>query len=67
VEKKGCEIVNEQTYDEGTHDFKGQLEKLREDLRVRNKQRTLLEKSLEGEEQPDPKRKNMSILRRTSI
>jgi ABC-type branched-subunit amino acid transport system substrate-binding protein len=56
VEKKGCEIVNEQTYDEGTHDFKGQLEKLREDLRVRNKQRTLLEKSLEGEEQPDPKK-----------
>jgi ABC-type branched-subunit amino acid transport system substrate-binding protein len=56
VEKKGCEIVNEQTYDEGTHDFKGQLEKLREDLRIRNKQRTLLEKSLAGEEQPEPKK-----------
>ena len=56
VEKKGFEIVDEQTYDENTHDFKGQLEKLREDLKLRNKQRTLLEKSLEGEEQPEVKK-----------
>jgi ABC-type branched-subunit amino acid transport system substrate-binding protein len=60
VEKKGCEIVNEQTYDEGTHDFKGQLEKLREELKIRNKQRTLLEKSLEGEEQQEPKKEKRS-------
>jgi ABC-type branched-chain amino acid transport systems, periplasmic component len=56
VEKKGFEIVDELTYDDGTHDFKGQLEKLREDLKLRNKQRTLLEKSLEGEEQPELKK-----------
>ena len=60
VEKKGGEIVNEQTYDEGTHDFKGQLEKLRDDLKIRNKQRTLLEKSLEGDEQQEPKKEKRS-------
>lgn len=56
VEKKGGEIVNEQVYDEGTHDFKDQLEKLREELKLRKQQRTLVEKSLEGEEQPEFKK-----------
>jgi ABC-type branched-subunit amino acid transport system substrate-binding protein len=55
VEKKGGEIVNEQVFDEGTHDFKDQLEKLREELKLRKQQRTLVEKSLEGEEQPELK------------
>jgi len=62
VEKKGAEIVDVVTYEDGTKDFRDQFEKLRLKLNKRKQQRTSLEKSLEGEAQaearpkkPDPK------------
>jgi ABC-type branched-subunit amino acid transport system substrate-binding protein len=55
VEKKGAEIVETVTYEEGTHDFREQFEKLRLKLNLRKQQRTAIEKSLEGESSSDPK------------
>jgi ABC-type branched-subunit amino acid transport system substrate-binding protein len=49
VEKRGAEIVDEQTYEDGTKDFREQFEKLRQKLNVRKQQKTALEKSLTGE------------------
>jgi ABC-type branched-subunit amino acid transport system substrate-binding protein len=49
VEKRGAEIVDEQSYEEGTKDFREQFEKLRQKLNVRKQQKTALEKSLAGE------------------
>ena len=57
VEKKGAEIVNVTTYEEGTKDFRDQFEKLRIILNKRKQQRTALEKSLEGEAQAEVKTK----------
>jgi ABC-type branched-subunit amino acid transport system substrate-binding protein len=56
VEKRGAEIVDEQTYEEGTRDFREQFEKLRQKLNARKQERTALEKSLAGESQKEPKR-----------
>jgi ABC-type branched-subunit amino acid transport system substrate-binding protein len=55
VEKKGAEIIDVLTYEEGTHDFREQFEKLRLKLNIRKQQRTALEKSLEGDAAADAK------------
>jgi ABC-type branched-subunit amino acid transport system substrate-binding protein len=62
VEKRGAEIIDEQTYEDGTKDFREQFDKLRLKLNARKQQRTALEKSLAGESfkdaksrKPDPK------------
>ncbi len=55
VEKRGAEIIDEQTYEEGTKDFREQFEKLRLKLNARKQQRTALEKSLAGESFKEPK------------
>mgnify|MGYP001570075110 CR=1 FL=1 len=56
VEKRGAEIVDALTYEEGTHDFREQFEKLRLKLNFRKQQRTAVEKSLEGEAIVRPKK-----------
>ncbi len=52
VEKSGREIVLEETYEEGTKDFKVQFDNLKTRLIMRKQQRTAVEKSLVGESQP---------------
>lgn len=55
VEKSGREIVQEETYEEGTKDFKVQFDNLKTKLIMRKQQRTAVEKSLAGDAQPSPK------------
>jgi branched-chain amino acid transport system substrate-binding protein len=55
VEKSGREIVLEETYEEGTKDFKVQFDNLKTKLVMRKQQRTAVEKSLAGDAQPSPK------------
>jgi ABC-type branched-subunit amino acid transport system substrate-binding protein len=55
VEKSGREIVLEETYEEGTKDFKVQFDNLKTKLIMRKQQRTAVEKSLAGDAQPSPK------------
>ncbi|HAJ80687.1 MAG TPA: hypothetical protein DCO75_13060 [Fibrobacteres bacterium] len=55
AEKKGAEIIDAVSYEEGTHDFRDQFEKLRLKLNIRKQQRTAIEKSLEGESTDDAK------------
>jgi ABC-type branched-subunit amino acid transport system substrate-binding protein len=57
VEKSGREIVDEQTYEEGTRDFKLQYERLEARLLQRKQQRTAVEKSLSGD-MPPPAQKS---------
>jgi ABC-type branched-subunit amino acid transport system substrate-binding protein len=52
VEKSGRQIVDIETYEEGTKDFKAQFDKLKAILLERKQQRTQLEKSLNGEAVP---------------
>jgi ABC-type branched-subunit amino acid transport system substrate-binding protein len=52
VEKSGREIVMEQTYEEGTKDFKVQFDNLKARLMQRKQQRTGVEKSLVGDAPP---------------
>ncbi|HMD69377.1 MAG TPA: ABC transporter substrate-binding protein [Chitinivibrionales bacterium] len=55
VEKSGREIVSEESYEEGTKDFKVQFDNLKTKLIMRKQQRTAVEKSLAGDAQPSPK------------
>ena len=54
VEKSGREIVMEQTYEDGTKDFKVQFDNLKARLMQRKQQRTALEKSLSGDMPAQP-------------
>lgn len=55
VEKSGREMVSEETYEEGTKDFKVQFDNLKTKLIMRKQQRTPVEKSLAGDAMPSPK------------
>jgi|WetSurMetagenome_2_1015567.scaffolds.fasta_scaffold00022_22 ABC-type branched-subunit amino acid transport system substrate-binding protein len=55
VEKSGREIVSDETYEEGTKDFKVQFDNLKTKLVMRKQQRTAVEKSLAGDVSPSPK------------
>jgi len=52
VAKSGREIVDEESFEEGTHDFKEQFDKLKTKLVWRQQQKTVVEKSLNGEAIP---------------
>jgi ABC-type branched-subunit amino acid transport system substrate-binding protein len=49
IEKSGREIVAEETYEEGTKDFKAQFDNLKTKLFMRKQQRTAVETSLSGD------------------